>query len=667
MNTDPYDFDSFGNGSSDQRDENDIEAEFVRTFLANTSLTIPRDRVKEPTRMHKKSNPASKPRAPTYDKVYFRKEIDTDDEDEGFGDHELVPKQPVRRSRQNNGGGGSVGGRRKRVERLVQVQEEEAMVEQEPVKLKRSNKVPLQNVVPKQKVYIREKNKAIKGMENMSGGMKNNQNFIYKVLVLVFAILTAVSAGGWAVVSSTSKKRGRRTPMVWAWITAICLFLTMIMICLLIAFPATISHASTDPITLASENEYLEDQEVGTTSPRGQRTRQAPPLSKQRNNPGPEFNNIYQDNIKPDHLEVDTWTARQRQQGHNLRNLEGPRGNYRHRPEIDETFQEGLVPNEEIGISKEDYGEYMRRLQGYNDPADIQRYPYMPNAAQFEYEAHLDDAETQHGIAGQPGRYLSKSRMRDRKMDQSEPDRNSYNAPPGGYVVPTSTHPWMDMPSEDDSVAKIFETTSPEHASTMSKEEYESLLDVDTEEMASSIEQQRKEQDAVFFPNKLGQIPVSSGHQQQQQSIKLDANGNPVLPPALQPISTLSEHNQKKQQLDTDANGNVILPSYLQPVETQRKKPKVATMQGLLANGGGQQNQLLVRPQNQQQQQQPEEQLQVQTMNFQPQDENDPFNQAFNDPKAKDAAEAFAASFQMQEVPDGAELAALIAQATSRG
>ena len=407
-------------------------------------------------------------------------------------------------------------------EGVVQEQEKEKdsvdKSNEKKIQILDQNPPPAQRIIKEDRKPYKDESAAQKPfLEKLTAEASSNTNFIYKVLLLVFAILTAIAAGGWAITSNSKRKSLRRSALAWAWGTALALFLCLVFLCLIIAFP------NKNAVTGTAEGAIAENAQVILPGP------------------GPENDQNTSAQFKPPTFVVEDkkskgrndWTAIQKQLGMNLKEMEGPRANYRSHPELVQSYPEPLVPLNQVDVNKEDYEEYMRSLQGYNRPEEIQRYAYMPNAAQFPYEPHLDDAEVQHGIEGEPVSYLRKSPMPNRKSMYGDPDVNDHldgQKAPVPYQIPTTVHPWLQEYLEQKEgvdnapdVAKVFQTDTSEHKAIIGEDEYRDLIDKSAAEFAEELERERAQQDNMWFSKDRNLVPPRSGDGVENQRPSPDA------------------------------------------------------------------------------------------------------------------------------------------------
>lgn len=457
--------------------------------------------------------------------------------------------------------------------------------------------------------------------ENSTGSALSSST-IFKILLLVFAVLTAVAAGGWASTSYSTKKSVRRSSVIWAWGAALSLFISLIMVALIIA---TNNGSSESNVAFAAGSGFKQTGFNAGNSPNVI-------------NPGPEFDSAY---LLPEKkTQKDTWTNRQRAMGLNPDAIEGPRKDFRHRQEVDMRLPRPMVPIEQTGLDQAAYEEYMQRMQGYTRPEEYQRYPYMPTAAQFEHEPHLDDAERVFGLSGQPDYYMPRARQRQPKIHQSDADINHYQQLPGGYQHQPTVHPAMEQDPEHQMLPQVFGNDMVEYDNVMDD-------DLTAEEIVEQIAAERKALDDQLFRKGA---PSSSAIARHTTSVQGTTAG--FEPPK-------------------DQDGNPILPKELQPIETRKKRSGGArTQQKQPQQQLPPQSQVPPHHAQQQQYTQPRQNIQPRqpTQSFATPviadaRSDDPFNDEFNSPTVSKAANSFASAFAFSEIASDAEINQLIREA----
>ena len=236
-----------------------------------------------------------------------------------------------------------------------QKEEEKKNLEEE---LAKNPPPPAQRIIKDDRKLFKNEAAAQKPfLEKLTAEASNNTNFIYKVLLLVFAILTAIAAGGWAITSNSKRKSLRRSALAWAWGTALALFLCLVFLCLIIAFPSNTTGKAEGAVGEKAQVSLPGAPVNGIGAP-GENT-------------GAQFKapTFIVDDTKSN--DRNDWAAMQKKLGLNLKNMEGPRANYRSHPEIVQRYPEPLVPLEQFQMNQEDYEEYMRSIEGYNRPEEF--------------------------------------------------------------------------------------------------------------------------------------------------------------------------------------------------------------------------------------------------------------------------------------------------------
>lgn len=265
----------------------------------------------------------------------------------------------------------------------------------------------------------------------------------------------------------------------------------------------------------------------------------------------PRKNNEPDPNPYPKPLDSQTDTqTRLDAQGMNQSNVEGPRNDYWYKrgptPENRARVKnKDLMRNaKQYNMNERDLEEYMARLDGEAPDQFYQAHPYMPFSANWEHRQTIDDTDTIHGIAGEPGTYNRKWAYRDPKIQQAgAKTMHTKDPPPGSNVYLNKVHPWMEpknqvysKPFDIDEYTEFMSGNSATGGGSMHQTK---VTTMDAGRVAAG----RQEEDA-YYQNMYGTKPKDPDD----------------LPPGLEPIPTSREgigqrmKDQKKKRAMQVAN-----------------------------------------------------------------------------------------------------------------
>lgn len=157
-------------------------------------------------------------------------------------------------------------------------------------------------------------------------------------------------------------------------------------------------------------------------------------------------------NPYPKHMDrMESTEQRLSQQGTDMNNMEGPRDGYKYKRGPTPANQQRLQTNELMrdaslyNMDKQEFGEYMARLEGEAPDRFHQAHAYHPFGPHWAHRNQVDDSETLHGISTQPGQMMRKSKYIEPRIQQAAARTSHLKDPPPGSAEPLrKTHPWME-------------------------------------------------------------------------------------------------------------------------------------------------------------------------------------------------------------------------------